>query len=568
MGRKKRKIAVKGEDDDDPVDAAVMDEETVMKDEEIPFVKITKVRFEENSEDDEEDTDLHKNPETETEEEGKTATTEEAKKPAISSGYATTTHSGEIVQEDTYVSDGSESEDEHDEEMEIVLIGSRMGIMRRGLLQTGMMVQPNRQWTRTDPAVSEETTQEQRKLQEEEELAKLDPAERAARLLQEKQRKVEEAKELARRSEAEENAGRDSMLFSKRTAFDIRFDQIEDKPWLRGDVSDYFNYGMTEEDWLEYSQQQLLIRQELIDARRQKRLPDPNLVPVTPRETVRWPITPIRETAVKTEDNPGADDEITQIETTIEPEPSMGPERPEQVAQSSAGPTPPQPDIPVGTGGAWGAGAAPGSILAKLIDEQERQLEDPDGANEAEYYPNDYPNEDRPPYAAAQPEEWADDGYNNADSNSHYGDGGYGESSRAPSGGRESSTWNRGPPPPPPPSDHYYSSRSQQSYAPPPAHHHEAPSRHHHEAPPHHHHEAPSHHHHEAPSHHSGGYRGRGGGRGRGGYDRYGGGGRSGGRGPGRGGGADSGRGGGEDYYGSRKRSWEGDRDSRRPPRR
>jgi hypothetical protein len=558
MGRKKRKIAV-----DDPVDAAVKDEETVVKDEvmAIPVVKTTTVRFEENSEDDEEDTDL-KN------QEGDGKTTEEEGKKPISSGYAMTTHTGEIVQEDTYVSDGSESEDDHDEELEIVLIGSRMGIMRRGLLHAGTMVQPNRQWTRTDPAVSEEKTQEQRKQQEEEELAKLDPAERAARLLQEKQRKLEEAKELARRSEAEENAGRDSMLFSKRTAFDIRFDQIEDKPWLRGDVSDYFNYGMTEEDWLEYSQQQLLIRQELIDARRQKRLPDPNLVPVTPRETVRWPITPIRE-AVKTEDNPGAEDEITQIETTIEPEPSMGPERPEQVAQPSAGPTPPQPDIPVGSGGAWGAGAAPGSILAKLIEDQERQLEDP-GGNDAEYYPN----EDRQPYAAAQPEEWADDGYNNADSNNHYGEGGYGESSRGPSN-RESNTWNR-PPPPPPSSDHYYNSRSQQSYAPPPSQYHEAPSRHHHEAPPRHHHEAPPHHHHEAPPHHSGGYRGRGGDRGRGGgrgYDRYGGGGRNGGRGPGRGGGADSGRGGGADsgrdggadYYGSRKRSWEGD--SRRPRR-
>ena len=61
----------------------------------------------------------------------------------------------------------------------------------------------------------------------------------------EKQRKLEEAKENARRLESEENAGRDPCLFSKRTAFDIRFDQIDDKPWERGagDMTDFFNYG-------------------------------------------------------------------------------------------------------------------------------------------------------------------------------------------------------------------------------------------------------------------------------------------------------------------------------------
>ncbi|KAG7337512.1 hypothetical protein IV203_018958 [Nitzschia inconspicua] len=75
--------------------------------------------------------------------------------------------------------------------------------------------------------------QERRRKREEEELAKLDPAQRAARLLAEKQRKLEEAKIAARRLESEENAGRDPCLFSKRTSFDIRFDQIDDKPWTR-----------------------------------------------------------------------------------------------------------------------------------------------------------------------------------------------------------------------------------------------------------------------------------------------------------------------------------------------
>lgn len=102
--------------------------------------------------------------------------------------------------------------------------------------------------------------------------------------LAEKQRKLEEAKEKARMLESEENAGRDPCLFSK--SFAIRFDSIEDKPWTRGvgDMTDYFNYGLTEEDWMEYSQQQLMIRQELSEANRQKRPPDPTIVPVMPRK--------------------------------------------------------------------------------------------------------------------------------------------------------------------------------------------------------------------------------------------------------------------------------------------
>jgi len=177
------------------------------------------------------------------------------------------------------------------------------------------------------------------------------------------------------------------MLFSKRTAFDIRFDQIEDKPWLRGngDVSDFFNYGLTEEEWLEYSKQQLAIRQELIDARRQKRKPDPTIVPVTPREP---------ETLKPGTENVGGLTAEGEGSGTAagsggpgmgEGEGAIGPAKPaegstssEQLQQEpSAGPHEKQPDIntPVGLGGAWGAGAAPGSYLAKLIEEQERQGE-------------------------------------------------------------------------------------------------------------------------------------------------------------------------------------------------
>ena len=207
-----------------------------------------------------------------------------------SSGYAMTSHSGEIIQEDIYVSDGSADSDDEDE-TEIVLSNSRMGIMRRGLHhQMAALQQPNRQWTRQVPTeksgtrggdtdgtglslTTTELTEEEKRQREEEELALLDPAQRAARLLQEKQRREAEAKIEARRIENEDNVMRDPTLFSKRTAFDIRFDQIDDKPWQRGvgtdNLSEFFNYGLSEEDWLEYSEQQLLVRQELIDASRQ-----------------------------------------------------------------------------------------------------------------------------------------------------------------------------------------------------------------------------------------------------------------------------------------------------------
>lgn len=287
---------------------------------------------------------------------------------APSSGYAMTSHSGEIIGEDIYISDGSESEEEY----EVQLVGARMGLMRRGLHHP--LVQPSkRQWTR--PADAEQQHAEDK----EEELAKLDPAERAARLLREEQQKAELEKQLARTRESEENAGRDSMLFSKRTAFDIRFDQIEDKPWLRGDISDFFNYGMSEEDWLEYSQQQLIIRQELIDARRQKRQPDPTIVPVTPREPTRAS-TDTTATVNKTAE---ADAEDHEGETNAI---AAGPERPKETS-ASVGPNQPTQKnggkkvAPAGVGGAWGAGAAPGSMLARLIEDQLRQgdkgVEDP-----------------------------------------------------------------------------------------------------------------------------------------------------------------------------------------------
>lgn len=304
----------------------------------------------------------------------------------LKSGYAMTTHSAEILDEDIYVSDGSEDDDDDEKialrDVEMVLAGSRMGIMRRGVHHP-MLVQPNRQWVKEKNVVRDEGNEEEddeaeqkRKQQEEEELAKLDPAQRAARLLAEKQRKLEEAKVTARRVESEENAGRDPCLFSKRTAFDIRFDQIDDKPWLRGDPTDFFNYSLTEDDWLEYAQQQLMIRQELTDATRQRRAPDPAIVPVTPRAPTRQ--APKVAVAEKTENDDGDNNESSGGTTATFSAP-VGPmpvktegngtiqRKEEEDAVKKA------KDIPVGLGGAWGAGAAPGSMLAKLIEEHEAQ---------------------------------------------------------------------------------------------------------------------------------------------------------------------------------------------------
>lgn len=281
-----------------------------------------------------------------------------------SSGYAMTSHSGDMVQEDIYVSDGTESDSSAD--MEVVLSSSRMGVMRKGLLL--QMHQPNRQWVRStnDEDAADHDESQAEDVDEEALLATLDPAVRAARLLQEKQRKLDAAKEQARRLESEENAGRDPTLFSKRTAFDIRFDQMEDKPWTRsGDMSDYFNYDLTEQQFLEYAQQQILVRQELIDAARQKRPADPNLVPVTPRiPSAQHP----RTTATNAEDievgNRQEETEGVEIgpvgpQQAESSEPSVRPKRSEDPADY---------DVAVGAGGIWGAGAPP--ALLKMIEDQ------------------------------------------------------------------------------------------------------------------------------------------------------------------------------------------------------
>ena len=303
------------------------------------------------------------------------------------SGYSMTSHSGDLIEEDIYVSDGSD--DDEKEEMEFLLTGSRMGLMRRGL---GTQMFQAKEWVRSDTTKKEESPEGEEGNEEnhddgegsEEELDEsMDPAERAALLLAAKQRKLEEAKVLKRQIESAENAGRDPCLFSKRTAFDIRMDQIEDKPWERstggtGDATDYFNYGLSELDWMDYSQGQLTVRQELTDASRQKRQADPTIVKVTPKAPARQqPKVAVANVDKKT------DTEIKGVvvvgPTLPSKESNSTPVKVEQeggdesMADSLDAKEKDNKSESSGTsGGAWGAGAPPGSILAKLIEEQER----------------------------------------------------------------------------------------------------------------------------------------------------------------------------------------------------
>ena len=305
-----------------------------------------------------------------------------------SSGYAMTSHAGVIVEADIYVSDGSEDEED---DVDVLLSNSRTGLMRRGLLPSAAATQMHhKQWVREDAEAEKE----------EEDWSQLDPVERAARLQAEKLRQEQQEKQAALLRESQQNAGRDPTLFSKRTAFDIRFDQMEEKPWIRlagtsgnQDFSDFFNYGLTEETWLEYAQQQMTIRQELIDAARNKRPPDPNIVPVTPLvPQTQQPKVAVTGNANDKEgegDKEGTANE--PVEVAPEPMAPLGPSLPSKLPSATTDVEPPTPtaEVPAGVGGAWGAGAAPGSHLAKLIAEQEqRQQQQSYGDPSQSYHQN------------------------------------------------------------------------------------------------------------------------------------------------------------------------------------
>jgi len=249
------------------------------------------------------------------------------------------------------VSDSDESV-----EIEILLSGSRMGTMRRGV--SGLIANT---WTRIGssitPAKKELEEEEEKKEGEGEEEEEMDPV-----------RRLEVMKENVRRLESAENAGRDPCLFSKRTAFDIRMDQIEEKPWCNNpdNVTDYFNYGLSEEDWLEYAEHQLAVRQELTDASRQKRVPDPSIVTVLPKTPSKQSPKVAVATATPTVSNQEKKGDTEEDPAIIGPVNEINEEEEETKAEVVDD----TQNSLLKVAGAWGAGVAANSALGTLIQEQ------------------------------------------------------------------------------------------------------------------------------------------------------------------------------------------------------
>ena len=100
------------------------------------------------------------------------------------------------------------------------------------------------------------------------------------------------------------------------------------------------------------------------------------------------------------------------------------------------------PDVQVGAGGAWGMGAAPGSVLAKLIEEQEKQQQR--GSNHDNQYtePMHDPNSDSSPRKGREYH-----GNNSAPSyygnNSGGGDSGYKDNQSSPQNDHQYGSWNK-----------------------------------------------------------------------------------------------------------------------------
>lgn len=136
-----------------------------------------------------------------------------------------------------------------------------------------------------------------------------------------------------------------------------------------------------------------MIRQELIDANRQKRPPDPNIVPIQPRKKEE---NELNTNAAGVEAKPQAEtnggDVLPQTaeDTAMAQSPlsartqnkigdSLNIDDSQQVADTMA----PQKleasavNVVADLGGAWGAGATPGSVLARLMEEQEQLQQQP-----------------------------------------------------------------------------------------------------------------------------------------------------------------------------------------------
>ena len=131
-----------------------------------------------------------------------------------------------------------------------------------------------------------------------------------------------------------------------------------------------------------------MIRQELIEANRQKRKPDPNIVPVQPRkkeegesntDTAGVEAKPeadtngeeaLQQTAedtamVQSQLAQGALNKNDDSVTMDDPQPVAGTMAPQKLDTSAV-------NVVADLGGAWGAGATPGSVLARLMEEQEQ----------------------------------------------------------------------------------------------------------------------------------------------------------------------------------------------------
>mmetsp|Transcript_17834 Transcript_17834/g.20604 ORF Transcript_17834/g.20604 Transcript_17834/m.20604 type:complete len:675 (-) Transcript_17834:109-2133(-) len=354
-------------------------------------------------------------------------TTTDSKDKKESSSYGMHSHSGDLVEEDIYVSDGSEDEFEnnnnqkqqedddhgigsgigHGDGLELLLSGSQMGLMRRGL--SAQLFQP-KIWMRQSPKDTtnnnelsgntttagansdgggenpngnENSDSDANKIKADENLT---PAQRAAQLLAAKKQKEEELIIMKRHLESSENAGRDPCLFSKRTAFDIRMDQIEEKPWDRAaggtaDLTDYFNYGLAEEDWLDYSERQLAVRQELTDASRQRRSADPTVVPVLPKTPSKQ--APKVAVTIKKESKDENENVLEQSGDGAVLGPSVPQNKSEYLSEGAKESKDDKGNNDDSKhndnkkaeveGGIWGAVVEPGSTLAKLIEQQQQR---------------------------------------------------------------------------------------------------------------------------------------------------------------------------------------------------
>jgi len=192
-----------------------------------------------------------------------------------------------------------------------------------------------------------------------------------SKVLEELAEKRHKAEEESRRKESLENASRDPSTFAAKTAFDLPFDGIQYKPWVTGDITDYFNYGLSEPRWIDYADRQLVVRQELVDAAEQKRQPDPNIVsfdlcnslkPRSKLEINEKENLIVEEGECISGETSGSQ---SSLQCTIIPDSK----RSSTVLEED------DDDGAETIGGVWGGKAKPGSLLAKLIEEQEKTLE-------------------------------------------------------------------------------------------------------------------------------------------------------------------------------------------------